>query len=283
MATPASTRRCRRQRAARRTSRDRAATALSLGFVTTFLCDPRPPADRGAHLGGDERGLAVVLGRRLEPAGGRRAEADARRFGRSSRSSTPCWGRSRRGCSSATTSAARHRQRGHRPPVRTADDRRRPDAARALRADVADRHQRRLHADGDRALPDVRHAAVRRPHGAAACSTSSIPSWSRPRTRSARRSWTTFRRVVLPNILPGILSGVALAFAKAVGEFGSLVIITGQPPVQDRGLLRLHLRADRERRLGRRSRRGRRAARDLVPHAARRSAPIRHFATRHDR
>jgi sulfate/thiosulfate transport system permease protein len=40
----------------------------------------------------------------------------------------------------------------------------------------------------------------------------------------------TFRRVVLPNILPGILSGVALAFAKAVGEFGSLVIITGNIP-----------------------------------------------------
>src|SRR6478672_10633853 len=31
----------------------------------------------------------------------------------------------------------------------------------------------------------------------------------------------TFRRVILPNILPAILSGVALAFARAVGEFGS--------------------------------------------------------------
>jgi len=42
----------------------------------------------------------------------------------------------------------------------------------------------------------------------------------------------TFRRVVFPNILPGILSGVALAFAKAVGEFGALVIITGNLPYQ---------------------------------------------------
>lgn len=42
--------------------------------------------------------------------------------------------------------------------------------------------------------------------------------------------WTTFRRVIFPNILPGILSGIALAFAKAVGEFGSLVIITGNLP-----------------------------------------------------
>jgi sulfate transport system permease protein len=41
---------------------------------------------------------------------------------------------------------------------------------------------------------------------------------------------TTFRRVVFPNLLPAILSGVALAFAKAVGEFGSLVIITGNIP-----------------------------------------------------
>jgi sulfate transport system permease protein len=39
-----------------------------------------------------------------------------------------------------------------------------------------------------------------------------------------------FRRIVFPNILPGILSGVVLAFAKAVGEFGSLVIITGNLP-----------------------------------------------------
>ena len=43
---------------------------------------------------------------------------------------------------------------------------------------------------------------------------------------------TTFQRVVFPNILPGILSGVALAFAKAVGEFGSLVIITGNIPFE---------------------------------------------------
>ena len=40
----------------------------------------------------------------------------------------------------------------------------------------------------------------------------------------------TFVRVILPNIFPGILSGMALAFAKAVGEFGALVIITGNLP-----------------------------------------------------
>jgi sulfate/thiosulfate transport system permease protein len=42
--------------------------------------------------------------------------------------------------------------------------------------------------------------------------------------------WQTFTRVVFPNLLPGILSGVALAFARAVGEFGSVVLITGNLP-----------------------------------------------------
>jgi sulfate transport system permease protein len=40
----------------------------------------------------------------------------------------------------------------------------------------------------------------------------------------------TFRRVILPNILPAILSGVALAFARAIGEFGSVVLISGNLP-----------------------------------------------------
>lgn len=43
-------------------------------------------------------------------------------------------------------------------------------------------------------------------------------------------SWQTFSRIVFPNLLPGILSGVALAFARAVGEFGSIVLITGNLP-----------------------------------------------------
>jgi sulfate transport system permease protein len=42
--------------------------------------------------------------------------------------------------------------------------------------------------------------------------------------------FATFRRIIVPNILPAILSGVALAFARAVGEFGSLVLITGNLP-----------------------------------------------------
>jgi sulfate/thiosulfate transport system permease protein len=40
----------------------------------------------------------------------------------------------------------------------------------------------------------------------------------------------SFRRIILPNILPAIFSGVALAFARAVGEFGSVVLISGNLP-----------------------------------------------------
>jgi sulfate transport system permease protein len=43
---------------------------------------------------------------------------------------------------------------------------------------------------------------------------------------------TTFRRIILPNLMPAILSGSALAFARAVGEFGSLILISGNIPFQ---------------------------------------------------
>ena len=39
-----------------------------------------------------------------------------------------------------------------------------------------------------------------------------------------------FRRVIFPNLLPAVLSGVALAFARAVGEFGAVVLIAGNQP-----------------------------------------------------
>src|SRR5438270_12688602 len=39
--------------------------------------------------------------------------------------------------------------------------------------------------------------------------------------------WTTFRRVVLPAIGPAIAGGALLTFARAIGEFGSIVIVSG--------------------------------------------------------
>lgn len=44
--------------------------------------------------------------------------------------------------------------------------------------------------------------------------------------------WTTFRRIIFPNLVPAIVSGIALAFARAVGEFGSVVLISGNIPFQ---------------------------------------------------
>jgi sulfate transport system permease protein len=41
---------------------------------------------------------------------------------------------------------------------------------------------------------------------------------------------TIFRRVILPNLTPAIVAGIALAFARAVGEFGSVVLISGNLP-----------------------------------------------------
>jgi sulfate transport system permease protein len=43
-------------------------------------------------------------------------------------------------------------------------------------------------------------------------------------------AFQVFRRIVFPNLLPAILSGVALAFARAVGEFGAVVLISGNLP-----------------------------------------------------
>jgi sulfate transport system permease protein len=42
--------------------------------------------------------------------------------------------------------------------------------------------------------------------------------------------WTIFRRIVLPNLRPAIVSGASLAFARALGEFGSVVLIAGNIP-----------------------------------------------------
>lgn len=42
--------------------------------------------------------------------------------------------------------------------------------------------------------------------------------------------WTTFRRVVLPTIAPAIMTGSLLCFARALGEFGSVVVVAGNIP-----------------------------------------------------
>lgn len=43
--------------------------------------------------------------------------------------------------------------------------------------------------------------------------------------------WQTFRLVVLPILLPALMTGFALAFARAVGEYGSVIFIAGNLPM----------------------------------------------------
>lgn len=43
----------------------------------------------------------------------------------------------------------------------------------------------------------------------------------------------TFWRVILPPLMPALLTGIALGFSRAVGEYGSIVIIAGNMPFQD--------------------------------------------------
>jgi len=44
--------------------------------------------------------------------------------------------------------------------------------------------------------------------------------------------FTTLRRVVLPELLPALLTGFSLAFARALGEYGSVIFIAGNKPYQ---------------------------------------------------
>ena len=44
--------------------------------------------------------------------------------------------------------------------------------------------------------------------------------------------WQTVTRVILPNLLPALLTGFALAFARAVGEYGSVIFISGNMPMR---------------------------------------------------
>jgi sulfate transport system permease protein len=44
--------------------------------------------------------------------------------------------------------------------------------------------------------------------------------------------WTTWRRVIVPALLPALLTGFALAFARAVGEYGSVIFIAGNMPLR---------------------------------------------------
>lgn len=44
--------------------------------------------------------------------------------------------------------------------------------------------------------------------------------------------WQTFKRIIFPAILPALLTGFAMAFARAVGEYGSVIFIAGNLPLK---------------------------------------------------
>ena len=83
---------------------------------------------------------------------------------------------------------------------------------------------------GDRAGADLHRLAVRGAHGAAGA------GGPRPRDRGGGRAalgatrWQTFRRVILPRCVPALMTGFALAFARALGEYGSVVFVSGNMP-----------------------------------------------------
>ena len=43
--------------------------------------------------------------------------------------------------------------------------------------------------------------------------------------------WQTFRHVIFPTVMPALLTGFALAFARALGEYGSVIFIAGNMPM----------------------------------------------------
>jgi sulfate transport system permease protein len=45
-------------------------------------------------------------------------------------------------------------------------------------------------------------------------------------------AWLTFRRVTLPTLLPAVLTGAALSFSRALGEFGSVIMVAGNQPMK---------------------------------------------------
>ena len=124
-----------------------------------------------------------------------------------------------------------HRQRRDRPALRPAHHRGRPHAAHPLRARTAPSTSTwpAPRAASSLALAFVTLPfCVRRPTGPGRARRARP---RRPRPRSAPPRRQVLCRVILPERLaPAMLAGAGLAFARAVGEFGSVVLISGNLP-----------------------------------------------------
>ncbi len=122
------------------------------------------------------------------------------------------------------------RGRDDRPALRVADHRRQPGDAGALRTEQSRRHPHLQHTKWGVAiallfvtLPFVVRSVqpvlleVDREVEEAAASLGAD-------------NFTIFRLVILPALLPSLLSGAGLAFSRAIGEYGSVVLIGGAVP-----------------------------------------------------
>ena len=58
------------------------------------------------------------------------------------------------------------------------------------------------------------------------------PAEEEAATTLGASAWTTFRRVTLPTLWPSILTGAGLSFSRALGEFGSVVMVAGNRPLE---------------------------------------------------
>ena len=124
------------------------------------------------------------------------------------------------------------------------------------------------HAAGRGGGADLHRPALRRAHVAAGAGRSG-PRAGRSRRHAGRDTrLQTFRRVVLPTLAPAILTGAALAFARAVGEYGSVIFIAGNLPMRvgDRAAADRHQAGAIRLRRRRRHRRG--DAGGVLRHAA---------------
>ena len=93
------------------------------------------------------------------------------------------------------------------------------------------RHAHRVHAAGDPGGADVHRSAVRRADRATRASGHRVELEEASASLGAGR-WQTFRRVIMPMVLPALLTGFTLAFARALGEYGSVVFISGNQPMK---------------------------------------------------
>ena len=102
-------------------------------------------------------------------------------------------------------------------------------------------HQRRVHQDRGAARTAVRDAAVRRPRVQPVLLEIDRDMEQAAGSLGANRSRCSAGSSC-PTICPAILSGGGLAFARAIGEFGSVVLISGNIPFSHRGRLGPDLR-----------------------------------------